>query len=95
MYAIYISSILSKSLENWHRAFKKIQIIAGLASSASSISVDLLLASVMRLRGGCQTLNVTEMNLDGGAEARLITVQIVEFHDCPLLLACLRLSTKA
>lgn len=53
--------IHSKSLENWDRAFKKIQIIVGLASPTSSISLDLLLASVMRLRGGCQTLNVTEI----------------------------------
>ena len=51
----------SKSPENWDGTFKKIQIIVGLASSTSSISVDLLLASVMRLGGGCQTLNVTEM----------------------------------
>lgn len=51
----------SKSLENWNGTFKRIQIIVGLASPTSSISVDLLLASVMRLGGGCQTLNVTEM----------------------------------
>lgn len=65
-------------------AFKKTQTIVGLASSTSPVSVDLLLASVMRLGRGCQTWGVTEMSLAGGAEARLIGEPMVKLPDCPV-----------
>lgn len=57
MYFIQPENIFTKLWLN----FQKIQIVVGLASPTPAVSADLLLASVMRLGGGCQTLNITEM----------------------------------
>lgn len=56
----YVRPSLTNLQKIGKEVFKEIWITVGLAL-LSSISVDLLLASVMRLQGGCQTLNVTEM----------------------------------